>query len=225
MGFNIAIDGPSGVGKSTIAKGLAKELGFVYIDTGALYRGLGVYFLNKGLDINDEKSICDAVKSAVETIKYEDGEQHVYVNGEDVTSKLRTEEVSKAASVTSQYKPVRAHLLDLQRNLAASSDAIMDGRDIGTVILPNAQLKIYMIAKPEVQAQRRYDQLKEQGKLEGATFETILADIKERDYRDSHRENAPLKKADDAIEVDTSDLTKEEVLERVKSLVKERKNA
>ena len=223
MSFNIAIDGPSGVGKSTIAKALAGELGFIYIDTGAMFRGLGVYFLDMGLDIDDEESICEAAASASETIKYVDGVQHVFVNDIDVTDRLRTEDVSKAASVTSQYQPVRSKLLELQREMARTSDVIMDGRDIGTVVLPQAQLKIYMTARPEIQAQRRYDQLKVQGKLGEATFETILADIKERDYRDSHRANAPLKKADDAVEIDTSELTIDQVMAEVTRLVNERR--
>lgn len=225
MGFNIAIDGPSGVGKSTIAKQLAADLGYIYIDTGAMFRGLAVFFLDRGLDINDEKSICEAVADAQETIKYVDGVQHVYVNGNDVTSRLRTEDVSKAASVTSQYKPVRSKLLELQREMARIQDVVMDGRDIGTVVLPDAQLKVFMTAKPEVQAQRRFDQLKAQGKLGDATFEDILNDIKERDYRDSHRANAPLKKADDGVEVDTSELTIEEVMNRMKELIREKKDA
>ncbi|MDO4939001.1 MAG: (d)CMP kinase [Lachnospiraceae bacterium] len=216
MSFNIAIDGPSGVGKSTIAKKLARDLNFVYIDTGAMFRGLAVYFLENNLDIDDEIAICDAVEQARETIDYVDGEQHVFVNGVDVTDKLRTEAVSRAASVTSQYIPVRKKLLEMQREMAEIQDVIMDGRDIGTVVLPNAHLKIYMVARPEVQAQRRYDQLKESGKLADATFESILADIRERDYRDSHRENAPLRKADDAFEIDTSDFTIEEVLNKIK---------
>ena len=211
MSFNIAIDGPSGVGKSTIAKLMAKKLSFVYIDTGAMFRGLAVYFLENGLDINDEKAICDAVAHARETISYVDGEQHVFVNDVDVTGKLRTEDVSKAASVTSQYQPVRTKLLELQREMAKTQNVIMDGRDIGTVVLPDAQLKIFMTAKPEIQAQRRYLQLEKSGKLGDATYESILADIKERDYRDSHRENAPLRKADDAIPVDTSDLSIDDV--------------
>lgn len=218
MSFSIAIDGPSGVGKSTIAKMLASDLKFVYIDTGAMFRGLAVYFLEKGLDIEDEASICAAVDGVKETIGYEGGEQHVYVNDTDVTAKLRTEDVSKAASVTSQYQPVRAKLLELQREMAKVQDVIMDGRDIGTVVLPGAQLKVYMVARPEVQAQRRYDQLAAAGKLGDATYETILADIRERDYRDSHRAVAPLKKADDAEELDTSDLSLQEVFDAVKAM-------
>lgn len=225
MSFNIAIDGPSGVGKSTIAKRLAAELGYIYIDTGAMFRGLAVFFLDRGLDINDEKAICEAVSDAQETIKYVDGVQHVYVNGNDVTSRLRTEDVSKAASVTSQYQPVRTKLLELQREMARVQDVVMDGRDIGTVVLPDAQLKVFMTARPEIQAQRRYDQLKGQGKLGNATFEDILNDIRERDYRDSHRANAPLKMADDGVEVDTSELTIEEVMNRMKELIGEKKNA
>ena len=139
----------------------------------------------------------------------------MFVNGDDVTGRLRTEDISRMASVTSQYQPVRKKLLELQRELAAKSNVIMDGRDIGTVVLPDAKLKIYMIARPEVQAERRYLQLKESGKLGDATFETILADIKERDYRDSHRENAPLKKADDAIEVDTTNMSIDEVIKTI----------
>ena len=218
MGFNIAIDGPSGSGKSTIAKRLASELGFVYVDTGAMFRGLAVYFLDRNLDINDEKAISDAVKDAEETIKYSDKVQHVYVNGRDVTERLRTEDVSKAASITSQYMTVRTKLLQMQQRMAASENVIMDGRDIGTVVLPDAQLKIYLTARPEIQAKRRYDQLAEAGKLKEATYESILMDIKERDYRDSHRKNAPLKKADDAVEIDSSDMTVDEVMKTVMKL-------
>jgi len=209
---SIALDGASGVGKSSIAKKLAEQLGYVYIDTGAMFRGLGVYFIKNDIDINDEKAICAALSDVDEKIKYIDGEQHVFVNSEDVTDKLRTEDVSKAASVTSQYQPVRDRVLELERALSRTENVIMDGRDIGTVVLPDATLKIFMTARPEIQADRRYKQLKEQGKLQGATYESILADIKERDLRDSTRENAPLKKADDAVEVDTSDLTKDEVV-------------
>ena len=220
--ISIAIDGPSGVGKSSVAKSLAEKQGYVYIDTGAMFRGIGVYVIGKGIDINDKQAVCDALKDIDETIKYIDGVQHVFVNGEDVTSKLRTEDVSKAASVTSQYQPVRDKVLELEREIAKHEHCIMDGRDIGTVVLPDATLKIYMIATPEIQAKRRYNQLVEMNKLGDATYESILADIKERDYRDSHRENAPLKKADDAIEVDTSELTKEEVIETVWKLLQQK---
>ena len=220
--ISIAIDGPSGVGKSSVAKSLAEKQGYVYIDTGAMFRGIGVYVIGKGIDINDKQAVCDALNDIDETIKYIDGVQHVFVNGEDVTSKLRTEDVSKAASVTSQYQPVRDKVLELEREIAKHEHCIMDGRDIGTVVLPDATLKIFMIATPEIQAKRRYKQLVEMNKLGDATYESILADIKERDYRDSHRENAPLKKADDAIEVDTSELTKEEVIETVWKLLQQK---
>ena len=213
---SIAIDGPSGVGKSTVAKQLAAELEYVYIDTGAMFRGLGVALLSDGTDIEEEAAVCSAVEAAEETIRYIGGEQHVLVNGKDVTDRLRTEEVSRAASVISRYQPVRKKLLQLQRSLAKSENVIMDGRDIGTVVLPDATLKIFLTARPEIQAQRRYDQLKASGKLGDATFDSILADIRERDYRDTHRENAPLKKAEDAMEIDTSELTVEEVKERIR---------
>jgi CMP/dCMP kinase len=211
MSINIAIDGPAGVGKSTVAKALAQELGYTYIDTGALYRALGVYFADRGLSGDDEAQVEAVLDGATVSIEYIDGEQHVYVNGEDVTDRLRTEEISRMASKTSGYAAVRAKLLDIQRELAASHDSIMDGRDIGTVILPHADLKIFMTARPEIQAKRRYIQLDEQNALGDATLESILADIRERDYRDSHRDIAPLKAAEDAVVIDTSDMNLEEL--------------
>ena len=211
MSINIAIDGPAGVGKSTIAKALASELGYTYIDTGALYRALGVYFADKGLSGDDEEAVCAVLGGAQIGIEYIDGEQHVYVNDIDVTDRLRTEEISRMASKTSGYAKVREKLLDIQRQLAASHDSIMDGRDIGTVILPNADLKIFMTARPEIQARRRYNQLAEKGTLGDATYESILEDIKERDYRDSHRDIAPLKAAEDAVTIGTSDMSIEDV--------------
>ena len=224
MGYiNIALDGPSGVGKSTIAKALAGRLGFTYIDKGAMYRTLAVYFLSCGINTDDEEAVCSVLSSCSIDTGYEDGQQQMYLNGENVTSLLRTEEVSRAASVTSQYKKVREKLLDIQRSMAASRNAIMDGRDIGTVILPDAQLKVYVTARPEVRAKRRYDQLLMQGKLCGATLSSIEEDMRERDYRDSHRENAPLMKAEDAVLLDTSDLTEEEALEAIINMLKERK--
>lgn len=224
MGYiNIALDGPSGVGKSTIAKALAGRLGFTYIDTGAMYRTLAVYFLRCGIDADDEQAVCSVLSSCSIDTGYEDGQQQMYLNGENVTSLLRTEEVSRAASVTSQYGKVREKLLDIQRSMAASRNAIMDGRDIGTVILPDAQLKVYVTARPEVRAKRRYDQLLAQGKLCEATLSSIEEDMRERDYRDSHRENAPLMKAEDAVLLDTSDMTEEEALESIINMLKERK--
>ncbi|MDO4960757.1 MAG: (d)CMP kinase [Eubacteriales bacterium] len=209
--ISIAIDGPSGVGKSTIAKLLSKELGYVYIDTGAMFRTLAVYFNEHGIDAADEKAITEAIDSISIDIKYIDGVQHMFANGTDVTDRLRTEAVSQIASITSQYGPVRAKLLDMQRALAKKENVIMDGRDIGTVVLPDAQLKIFLTASSAVRAKRRYDQLLETGKLGGASFEDILKDQEERDYRDSHREIAPLKAAEDAVTIDTSDMSIDEV--------------
>lgn len=208
---SIALDGPAGAGKSTIAKAVAKRLSYIYVDTGAMYRALAVYFIGKGLSAEDEDSISEAVKDAAVKIVYKDGQQHVILNGADVTGKLRTEEVSAMASKSSQYAAVRAHLLALQQGLAKTQNVIMDGRDIGTVVLPDATLKVFLTARPEVRAQRRYDQLAAQGMLGEATFDEILADIKERDNRDSHREHAPLRQAEDAVLLDSSDLTEAEV--------------
>ena len=209
--ISIAIDGPSGVGKTSIAKKIAREKGYLYIDTGAMFRALSVYFLGRGIKAEDEEAIGRSLKDVHLDIRYEDQTQHMIVNGEDVTSKLRTEAVSRAASVISQFRTVRSRLLEMQRELAASADTVMDGRDIGTVVLPNATLKIFLTARPKVRAERRYKQLLELGQLDGATLESITKDIEERDYRDSHREIAPLKAADDAVIIDTSDISVEEV--------------
>ncbi|MBR0435559.1 MAG: (d)CMP kinase [Lachnospiraceae bacterium] len=218
MSYNIAIDGPAGAGKSTIAKTLAKDLSFIYVDTGAMYRALAVFFIRQGLSKDDETGICAAVKNATVTIEYKDGVQQVILNGENVTSVLRTEEVGNMASASSVYGPVRAHLLELQQSLARENDVIMDGRDIGTCVLPNADLKIYLTASVEERARRRYTELKE--KDEEADIEKIKKDIEERDYRDMHRDIAPLKQADDAIFVDSSDMTIAEVVEKIASYVK-----
>ena len=220
---NIAIDGPSGVGKSTIAKSLAARLGFTYIDTGAMFRTLAVYFLRKGVDSGDEAAVCALLPECDVDIRYEDGQQHMYLNGEDVTGLIRTEEVSKVASVTSQYGEVRRKLLYMQQDMARRQDVIMDGRDIGTVVLPDAQLKLFVTARPEVRARRRYLQLKEQGRLGDATLEDILKDMEERDYRDSHRENAPLMEAEDAMLLDNSDISEAEAEDMILELLRERK--
>ena len=188
MGYNIAIDGPAGAGKSTIAKRVAKDLGFVYVDTGAMYRALAVHFINEGVDSKDTDAVIEAVKSATVSIKYVDGIQHVFLNDADVTSRLRTEEVGNMASVTSAIPEVRLKLLELQRGLAAKEDVIMDGRDIGTNILPNANLKIYLTASVDTRAKRRFDELTEKG--EECDLEVIKKDIEDRDYRDMHRETA-----------------------------------
>ena len=216
MGYNIAIDGPAGAGKSTIAKKVAKDLGFIYVDTGAMYRALAVHFINRGIDAKDKELVVEAVKEAEVSIKYIDGVQHVYLNGEDITGKLRTEEVGIMASMTSAIPEVRARLLELQRGLASSEDVIMDGRDIGTNILPNAELKIYLTASVDTRAMRRYKELTEKG--EDCDLEVIKKDIEDRDYRDMTRKTAPLKQADDAHLVDSSYMNIDEVVEAIKAL-------
>lgn len=211
--FNIAIDGPAGAGKSTIAKLVARRLNFIYVDTGAMYRSMALYFLRKGIPAEDEAAVSAASREADITIRYEDGAQQVFLNGENVSGLIRTEEVGNMASATSVYPAVRAHLLDLQRQLAAGSDVIMDGRDIGTCILPDADAKIFLTASPKVRAMRRYKELVEKG--ERCNLEEIEQDIIERDQRDMNREIAPLKQAEDAVLVDGSDMTIDQVVETI----------
>ena len=218
MGYNVAIDGPAGAGKSTIAKRVAKEMGYVYVDTGAMYRALAIYFLKKGLMPEETEKIAEACKEAEVTIGYEDGMQQVYLNGENVTGMLREEAVGNMASVSSAIKEVRAQLLELQRELARTKDVVMDGRDIGTNILPNADVKVYLTASVETRAKRRYLELQEKG-VE-CNLEEIAHDIEERDHRDMNREIAPLKQAEDAVYVDSSDMTIDEVTEAIKALCK-----
>lgn len=220
MSMNIAIDGPAGAGKSTIAKRVAKEMGYIYVDTGAMYRSLALYFIRLGIDKDDEARISEAVKDADVTIKYVNGEQQVLLNDENVTGLIRTEEVGNMASASSVYSSVRSKLLDLQRNLAASNDVIMDGRDIGTCVLPNAQVKVFLTASVDTRADRRYKELVEKG--ENPDLDKIKKDIEKRDYRDSHRENAPLRQADDATLVDSSNMSIEEVVDAIISLCKDK---
>ena len=220
MSFNIAIDGPAGAGKSTIAKRLAKELGFIYVDTGAMYRAMALYFLRSGIAKEDEAAISKAAKEVDVTIRYENGEQQVLLNGENVNGLIRKEEVGNTASVTSAYREVRKKLVELQQQLAEQADVIMDGRDIGTVVLPKAQVKIYLTASVETRAKRRYDELTEKG--QNCDLKEIEQDIADRDYRDMHREISPLKQAEDAVLVDTSNMGIEEVVETIKSIYKER---
>lgn len=219
MAFNVAIDGPAGAGKSTIAKAVAKLKGLIYVDTGAMYRAVALYILRQGTNLEDDAAVASVCTGADISISYEDGIQVVWLNGENVNPYLRTEEVGNAASKTSANPAVRAHLLNLQKNLAAGSDCIMDGRDIGTVVLPNAQLKIFLTASSTVRAKRRFDELTAKG--ETPDFDKIKADIEQRDYQDSHREIAPLKQADDAILVDSSDMNIQQVIEKICGLCAE----
>lgn len=211
--FNIAIDGPAGAGKSTIARLAAKRLGFVYVDTGAMYRASALYFLRKGIRPEDVQTIASLVQGAEITIRYVDGTQQVMLNGEDVSGQIRTEEVGNMASSISAIPAVRAHLLELQRNLAASANVIMDGRDIGTCILPDADVKIFLTASTSVRALRRYRELQEKGMM--CNLEEIEQDIIERDARDMNRETAPLKQAEDAMLLDSSDMTLEQVVQAI----------
>lgn len=216
MGYNVAIDGPAGAGKSTIAKLVAKEKGYIYVDTGAMYRGLAIHFLDKGIRPQETEKVIEACKDAEVTIAYEDAVQHVYLNGKDISSRLRNEEVGNMASVTSAIPEVRKKLLELQQNLAKTQNVIMDGRDIGTCVLPHADVKVYLTASVETRAKRRYQELQEKG--EDCNLEEIAHDIEERDRRDMTREIAPLKQAEDAVLVDSSDMTIDEVVKTIVEL-------
>ena len=216
MGYNVAIDGPAGAGKSTIAKLVAKEKGYIYVDTGAMYRVLAIHFLDKGIQPQETEKVIEACKDAEVTIAYEDAVQHVYLNGKDISSRLRNEEVGNMASVTSAIPEVRKKLLELQQNLAKTQNVIMDGRDIGTCVLPHADVKVYLTASVETRAKRRYQELQEKG--EDCNLEEIAHDIEERDRRDMTREIAPLKQAEDAVLVDSSDMTIAEVVKTIVDL-------
>ena len=218
MGYNIAIDGPAGAGKSTIAKLVAKELGFIYVDTGAMYRGLAVHFLKKGIVPGEVEKIEAACEDAKVELGYENGVQQVYLNGENITSQLREEAVGNMASVSSAVPAVRAKLLDLQRNLAKEKDVVMDGRDIGTNVLPNADVKVYLTASVECRAMRRFKELERKG--EACDFEQIRQDIQERDERDMTREIAPLKQAEDATLIDSSEMGIDDVVKAIIALKK-----
>ncbi len=218
MSRSIAIDGPAGAGKSTIAKKVARTLGFIYVDTGAMYRAMALYMINNGIDASESEKISATCETADITIKYENGEQVVYLNGENVNGLIRTEEVGNMASASSVNKDVRKKMVALQQKLAQTTDVVMDGRDIGTVVLPGADLKIYLTASSKVRADRRYKELVAKG--EKCDLEAIEKDIIERDYRDMHRDIAPLKQAEDAVLVDSSDMTIDEVAERILELFK-----
>ncbi len=217
---NVAIDGPAGAGKSTISRRVAKELGFIYVDTGALYRTVGLNVLRLSLDMNNADDVISTLDSVKVSLRFINGEQRVFLYDEDVSEAIRTPEASMAASAVSAVPAVRDFLFSLQQDIAAASNCIMDGRDIGTVVLPNAQVKIFLTASAEKRAERRHKELLEKGMNE--KYEDVLADIIQRDYNDSHREIAPLKQADDAILVDTSDLDLEQSYEAVLNAIKER---
>lgn len=218
MSYNIAIDGPAGAGKSTIAKLIAKKKGFVYVDTGAMYRGMALYFLEQGISADDQEKISAAVKEVDVTISYENGEQVVWLNGRNVNGLIRTEEVSKMASKSSTNGAVRKKLVELQQALAKKESVVMDGRDIGTCVLPNADVKVYLTASSHVRAVRRYEELKAKG--EPCDLAVIEKDIIDRDYQDMHRELSPLKQADDAVLLDSSDMTIEQVADAVIKMCK-----
>lgn len=218
--YNIAIDGPAGAGKSTIAKLVAAKLGFIYVDTGAMYRAMALYFLENGIQPEDEAKVSAACGQIDISLRYQDGVQQVILNGEDVSGKIRTEAVGNAASVVSAYRTVRQALLALQQNLAKTSDVIMDGRDIGTCVLPNAQTKIYLTASSHVRAIRRYKELTEKGQM--CNLEEIEQDIIDRDYRDMHREISPLTQAADAVLLDSSAMTIDQVVDGIIAAARER---
>lgn len=219
MAINIAIDGPAGAGKSSTAKLIAKKLGYIYVDTGALYRTVGLYSIRKGIDTKDAERVIATLPDVKVEIRFVDGAQHVFLNGEDVSDAIRTPEASMGASNVSAIPRVREFLFDLQRNIAAENNCIMDGRDIGTVVLPNADVKIFLTASVEERANRRYKEMLEKG--EAADYNDILEDIKKRDYQDSHREIAPLKQADDAIFVDNGGYNLESGAEYLLGIINE----
>lgn len=218
MIYNIAIDGPAGAGKSTIARRVAKELSFIYVDTGAMYRAMALYLIRQGVDRNDTDAVGSVCQNAEISIEYQDGEQIVLLNGENVNAFLRTEEVGNMASVSSAVPRVREKLLSLQRRLAQTMSVVMDGRDIGTTILPNADVKIYLTASSLTRAKRRYLELKEKGL--SCNLEEIRQDIEERDTRDMNREISPLRQAEDAMLVDSSDMTIEQVVNTILDIFK-----
>lgn len=221
MSYNIAIDGPAGAGKSTIAKAVAKKMNLIYVDTGAMYRAMALFMLREQIDPHNGEAVASKCREADITIRYENGVQVVFLNGENVNSYLRTEEVGKMASVTSAQPAVRRKLVELQQALAAGSDCVMDGRDIGTCVLPDAQVKIYLTASSQVRAVRRFEELKAKG--EECDLAVIRRDIEDRDYRDMHRETSPLKQAEDAVLVDTSHMAVEEVIDAILKICEEKR--
>ena len=221
MGFKIAIDGPAGAGKSTIAKQVARRENLIYIDTGAMYRAMSLLMLQNGIPLDDAEKIGQECSRAQIDISYENGEQAVFLNGENVDAFLREERVGNAASAVSAVPRVRERLVQLQRELAESADVVMDGRDIGTVVLPDADLKIFLTASSRVRAERRYRELQEKG-IE-ADLKTIQRDIEERDHRDMTRESSPLRQAEDAVVIDSSMMTVDEVIQNILDLIQSRR--
>lgn len=222
MSYNIAVDGPAGAGKSTIARAVAKELNIIYVDTGAMYRGMGLYMLRQGIAPEDEQAVIAHCDEADITLRYEDGVQVVCLNGENVNAYIRTEEVGSATSQISVLPQVRRRITALQQELAANTDCIMDGRDIGTCVLPHADVKVYLTASSAVRARRRYDELTAKGQK--CDLAQIQADMEERDYRDMHRETSPLRQAQDAVLVDSSDMTPQQVIDTILSLCKKERD-
>ena len=220
MSFQIAIDGPAGAGKSTIARRVSETLGFIYVDTGAMYRAMGLYFLARGIDTDDESAINASLPGADISLQILDGSQHVFLNGEDVSVRVRTEEAGMMASKTSRYAKNREKMVAMQQEIARTSNVVMDGRDIGTVVLPNAPLKIYLTASVSVRAQRRYQELLHKG--QHPVLQEIEKDIEARDYQDMHRKASPLRQAADAILIDSSSLTIDEVAARIVELAQDR---
>ena len=223
MGINIAIDGPGGAGKSTVARAVAKQLGFIYVDTGAIYRAIGLKFVRTGKSFTNE-NIISVLPGTELSFTHIDGEQHIIIDGEDVSSLIRTQEISSAASKVSAVPEVRAFLLDLQRDIARKNNVIMDGRDVGTVILPNAEVKIFLTANVEVRARRRHRELMAKGLETPDTFERVLKEVAERDKADSERATAPLKPAEDAVLVDTSDMDFEQSVQTVINIIRRKVN-
>ena len=217
--ISVAIDGPSGAGKSTLARRLAADLGYVYVDTGAMYRAIGLYASRQGADLHDEAAVAALLPQIRLDIRLVDGTQHVYLNGEDVSEAIRAEAIGMAASAVSAHGEVRAFLLETQRSMAAGQNVLMDGRDIGTVVLPHATVKIFLTASPEARARRRCLELRQKGK--DADYETVLADIRRRDEQDTNRPIAPLRQAEDAIRIDTSEIDFDQSFELLKRTIRE----
>ena len=219
---SVAIDGPAGAGKSTLARRLAAEMGYIYVDTGAMYRSIGLYATRQGANLHNAEAVAALLPQIRLEIRLLDGTQHIYLNGEDVSEAIRAEEIGMAASAVAAHPAVRSFLLDTQRGLAESQNILMDGRDIGTVVLPKATVKIFLTATPEARAKRRWKEYQEKGV--DVSFENVLADVKQRDYQDTHRAAAPLKQADDAVLLDTSELDFEQSLAAMKKIIAEKVN-